>query len=110
MSVSDNNEIMLASYFGNAVEIYTEEGNPKLKIELPAGHVIRGASFHFVIRKIIVLTEVSGSDSCFLHRYSETGELETSMFSFNFSEGFAWITSHPSGPIAIFRAGNIAYI
>ena len=58
MSVSDNNEIMLASFLGDAVEIYTEEGNPKLKLELPAGHMICGTSFHFVIRKIIVLTMV----------------------------------------------------
>jgi hypothetical protein len=87
MSVSDNNEITLASYFGDAVEIYTEEGNLKLKIELPAGHVIRGVVFHFVIRKIIVLTKVRGSDSYFLHSYSETGQLETSMFCFNYSKG-----------------------
>jgi hypothetical protein len=69
------------------VEIYTEEGNPKLKIELPARHVVRGTSFHFVIRKIIVLTKVSGSDSYFLHSYSETGQLETSTFCFNYSKG-----------------------
>jgi hypothetical protein len=110
MSVSDNNEIILTSLHGNAVEIYTEEGNPKLKIELPAGHVVRGTSFHFVIRKIIVLTKVSGSDSYFLHSYSETGQLETSTFCFNYSKGLARIKSHASGPVAIVRAGNIAYI
>jgi hypothetical protein len=106
MSVSDNNEIMLASF--SIVEIYTEEGNLKLKIELPARHVVHGTAFHFVIRKIIVLTRVRGSDSCFLHRYSETGELETSMFCFNFSGGLSQITSHPSGPVAIVsKGGNI---
>jgi hypothetical protein len=108
MSVSDNNEIMLASYFGNAVQIYTEEGNLKLKIELPAGHVIRGVVFHFVIRKIIVLT--GDRDSYFLHSYSETGELETSKFCFNDTEGYPQITSHASGPVAIVRGRNITYI
>jgi hypothetical protein len=111
MSVSDNNEIMLASYFGNAVQIYTEEGNLKLVIKLPSGgHVIRGVVFHFVIHKIIVLTKVRGSDSYFLHRYSETGELETSMFCFYCSEGLPWIKSHPSGPVAIVRERNITFI
>jgi hypothetical protein len=113
MSVSDNNEIMLASYRGDAVEIYTEEGNVKFKIELPAGHVVGGMAFHFVIRKIIVLTKVEGSDSYFLHRYSETGELETSMFCFNSSHNILKImlTSHSSGPVAIFRnGGNIIHI
>jgi hypothetical protein len=111
MSVSDNNEIMLASYRGDAVEIYTEEGNVKFKIELPAGHVVGGMAFHFVIRKIIVLTKVYDSDSYFLHRYSETGELETSMFCFNDSSSFNHITSHSSGPFAIFRkGGNIIHV
>ena len=110
MSVSDNNEIMLASYFGVAVQIHTEEGNLKLKIKLAAGHVIRGVVFHFVIRKIIVLTKVRGSDSCVLHRYSETGQLETSKFCF-YSEGFPQIKSHASGPVVIVREGrNITYI
>jgi hypothetical protein len=111
-SVSDNNEIMLASFSGDAVEIYTEEGNLKLKIEQPAGHVVRGAAFHFVIRKIIVLTKVSGSNSRFLHCYSEEGELETSMFCFNeiHCKDFPQITSHPSGPVAIIRERNITYI
>ena len=113
MSVSDNNEIMLASFRGDAVEIYTEEGNVKFKIQLPAGHMICGTSFHFVIRKIIVLTMVSGGYSCFLHCYSETGELETSMFCFNYSGSFLniMVTSHSSGPVAIFRmGGNIIHI
>jgi hypothetical protein len=106
MSVSDNNEIILASF--SVVEIYTEEGNLKLKIELPAGHLVCGVVFHFVIRKIIVLSKVS--DSYFLHRYSETGKLETSMFYLNCSIGMVRIKSHPSGPIAIVRAGNITFI
>ncbi|CAB4013737.1 Hypothetical predicted protein [Paramuricea clavata] len=101
MSVSDNNEIMLTSYFGDAVHIYTEEGNLKLKIELPAGHVIRG---------IIVLTNVRDSDSYFLHRYSETGQLETSMFYLIHGGGLARIKSHPSGPVAIARERNITFI
>ncbi|CAB4042715.1 Hypothetical predicted protein, partial [Paramuricea clavata] len=51
MNVSDNNEIMLASQ--NVVEIYTEEGNRKLKIELPPDHLVRGMAFHFVDRMIL---------------------------------------------------------
>jgi hypothetical protein len=110
MSVSDNNEIMLASYFGVAVQIYTEEGNLKLEIKRPAGHMIHGVVFHFVIHKIIVLTKVRGSVSYFLHRYSETGELETSMFCFDCSEGLPWIKSHTSGSVAIVRERNITFI
>ena len=111
-SVSDNNEIMLASFRGDAVEIYTEEGNAKLKIELPADHFVRGMAFHFVIRKIIVLTESNSGDSYLLHCYSaETGELETETFCFNkYNEAFSQITSHPSGPVGIVRGRTITYI
>jgi hypothetical protein len=109
MSVSDNNEIMLASL--SVVEIYTEEGNRKLNIELPPDHLVRGMAFHFVDRMIIVKSKVSGKDSFFLHYYSEKGELETSKCCFNDSDDFPRITSHPSGPVAIVRkGGNIIYI
>ena len=109
-SVSENNEIMLVSFRDDAVEIYTEEGNLKLKLHLPAGHGVCGMTFHFVIRKTIVLSKVIGSDSYFLNCYSETGQLETSMLCFNYSEGFPEIKSHPSGPVAIVRERNITYI
>ena len=109
-SVSDN-EIILTSYNRDALEIYTEEGNLKLKIKLPAGHRIRRVAFHFVICKTIVLSESKKEGSCFVHRYSETGELETSMFFCESSKRQRIdITSHPSGPVAIVRPGNITYI
>ncbi|CAB4010218.1 Hypothetical predicted protein [Paramuricea clavata] len=108
-----NNEIMLASFHGDAVEVYTEEGNLKLKIKLPAGHKVCGAAFHFVICKIIVLSYYSEKEgSCFLHRYSETGELETSMFFCNTPniKRSPDITSHPRSPVAIVGMRTITYI
>ncbi len=109
-SVPDN-EIMLAPITGDAVEIYTEEGNLKLKIKLPEFHVIMGAAFHFVLRKIMVLGYMERENSSFLHCYSETGKLETSM-RVPFTSGIPWfyIISHPSGPVAIVGYYTINYI
>ena len=104
-----DNEIVLTSLEGDALEIYTEKGIRKLEIKLPAGHEVRGAVFHFVICKIIVLSQNEKECSCFLHRYSETGELETSMFFCNRSVRLD-ITSHPSGPVAIVTDNAIIYI
>ena len=49
MGVSENNEIIIGSWRNNTVEIYTEEGNLKTTIKLPAGHEVRRVAFHFGI-------------------------------------------------------------
>ena len=123
-SVPDN-EIMLVPIEGryaDAVEIYTEEENLKLKIKLPAAtDVIMGAAYHFVLRKIMVLSKIRRKNSNFnflensnfLHCYSETGKLETSMHvrnTFGTQDLYANIISHPSGPVAILGYYTINYI
>ena len=108
-SVPDN-EIMLVPIKGDAAEIYTEEGNLKLNIELPPGRIC-GAAFHFVLRKIIFLDEMERENSNCLHCYSETGKLETSIRVGNTSrmQCASDIISHPSGPVARSRTFNSCY-
>ena len=99
-SVADN-EIMLVPIEGDAAEIYTEEGNLKLKIKLPAASpIIWGAAFDFVLRKIMVIGETEEEKSNVLHCYSETGKLETSM-RIRIKNISSYIISHPSGPVVI---------
>ena len=122
MSISDKNEVILAAMFRNNVDLYTKEGKLKMTLELP-GHKIYGVAFHFIVRKIIVLSrlkdypnlhDVSGPRrfSFFLHCYSETGKLENSTFLcknkisiFEFA-----LTSHPSGLVAAVETDSITYI
>ena len=100
-AIVPDNEIMLVPIKGDAVEIYTEEGNLKLKIKPPpASHLICGAAFDFVLRKIMVLSAMERENSNFLHCYSETGKLETSM-PVGIKNILSDIISHPSGPVAI---------
>ena len=117
INVSTNNEIIIVSGAGyNTVEIYTEEGNLKTTITLPAGHEVRGAAFHFGISKIIVLS-VNWRKDClrYLHCYSEKGEQHTSacrgMKAF-FQESFRFleIKSHPSGPAVVLTPDAILYL
>ena len=116
ISISDKNEVILAEMCGNNVDLYTEEGKLKMTLELPACHKVRGVAFHFIVRKIIVLSHLMDysnldDDSFFLHFYSETGKLENSMclckreVSTNFT-----LTSHPSGPVAVVERESITYI
>ena len=106
-----DNEIMLSSSPEHTVDICTEEGNLKSKMKLPVNiEWVHGVAFHSVICKIIVLSDTNGSG--FLHFYSETGELETSMF---FCEGRKAsrrldIRSHTSGPVAIATNDAITFI
>ena len=116
ISISDKNEIIVTC-LDDTVYLYTEKGKLKLTIKVPAGHNVLGAVFHFVIRKIIVLSYFRKEFLCYLHWYSETGELEN---SFRFcSDGssenvFNCITpkirSHPSGPVAVLSLSYIAYL
>ncbi|CAB4037733.1 Hypothetical predicted protein [Paramuricea clavata] len=112
LGICGQDEIMIATDNYQAVEIYSEEGNPKSTIKSPEGHAVRGLAFHYVICKIIVLTYVEKKDSYFLLCYTEAGELETTTF---FSERIDikdWprIKSHPSGPVAIVRQKSITFI
>ena len=118
ISISDKNEIIFASFLGDNVHVSTEEGKLKMTLKLPAGHKIHGVAFHFIARKIIVLSRLM--DSCsqtkcsyFLHCYSETGKLENSTFLYkkeiSYFLGFA-MTSHPSGPVAVVGEESITYI
>ena len=115
IGVSENNEIIIGSLGDNTVEIYTEEGNQKTTIQLPADHErmgVLGVAFHFGISKIIVSSINLEKRSLYLHCYSETGEQhmstclgKTAYFSF-----FSNITSHPSGPAAVVTENAILYL
>ena len=115
ISVSQKNEIIIGSQEDNIVEIYTEEGNFKTSIGLPAGQEVIGVTFHFGINKIIVLGFDKEKDSYYLHCYSETGEHPTStclndttyysVFYYNTN-----IKSHLSGPAAILTEISILYV
>ena len=112
ISISDEDEIMLAPNLKDNVYVYTKEGELKLTIKPPARHKVCGAIFHLVIHKIIVLSYFEEESSCFLHFYSETGELENSM-GFSVEEDLTSlpkITSHPSGPVAIVGVKSITYL
>jgi hypothetical protein len=104
LSISNNNDIMIVSDDLSAVQIYSTEGNLKSTIKVPEGHQALRVAFHHGICKIIVLTYVEEQDSWFLLGYSETGELENSMFFRKRDQEYWWnvrIKSHPSGPVAI---------
>ena len=112
ISISDKNEVIVAAKFRNNVYVYTEEGKLKMTLKLPAGHKAQDVAFHFIVRKIIVLSRLVDflhGYSYFLHCYSETGKLENSTFLCK-SNSFIAMTSHPSGPVAIVRQESITYI
>ena len=102
LDISNNNDIMIASDGRSAVEIYSTEGSLKSTIKVPEGHKVRGAAFHHYIGKIIVVTKVRKLDSSFLLGYSETGELESSVFLTNDLEYLSSdVKSHLNGTVAI---------
>ena len=108
IGVSENNEIIIGS-LRNIVEIYTEEGNLKTTIKLPAGHVVRGVAFHFGINKIIVLSYHEEKESYYLHCYSETGEQHMST-CLRVTAYLPNVTSHPSGAAAVVAEEAILYV
>ena len=111
IGVSRNNEIILASKEDKTVNIYTEEGNLKTTIKLPAGHEVKGVAFHFGISKIIVLSEHEEKESLYSHSYSETGEQQKSTFLFHYTYyDLPNITSHPSGATAVLTEKYILYV
>ena len=111
LSISNKNEMMVASYDDRAVHIYSEEGNLKSTINLPEGHWIRRVAFHFAFNKMIVLTYVKKKESYFLLCYAEEGELETTTyFCEKADHGMPEITSHPSGSFAVLTRKCITLI
>ena len=99
------------------VDLCTEEGKLKMTLKLPASQEVRDVAFHFIVRKIIVLSRLM--DSCktkcsyFLHCYSETGKLENSTFLCKKERISIYdiaLTSHPSGLVAVVERESITYI
>ena len=109
LDIFNNNDVMIASYDCSAVEIYTTEGNLKSVIKVPEDHRVREVAFHHDIDKIIVLTRVREPDSLFLLGYSETGELEGSVF---LSSKYFWanVKCHLNGTVAIQVGSSITLI
>jgi hypothetical protein len=105
LSISSKNDIMTASDDSSAVQIYSTEGTLKSTIKVPEGHEVVQVAFHHGICKIIVVTHVDEQDSCFLLGYSETGELENSVFFSKRDPNRYWwdicMKSHPCGPVAV---------
>ena len=112
LSVSNNNDVMIVSDDLNAVQIYTTEGNLKSTIKVPEGHDAWNVAFHHGMCKIIVLTCVQKQDSYFILIYSETGELENSVFFCKGkpSENNLNIKSHPSGPVVVVLNETFTFI
>ena len=111
LSISGQDKIITSSGDLKAMVTFSEEGNLKSTVQLPEGHQIFGVAYHYVIRKIIVLTYVQKDISYFLLCYTEAGDLETSTFFCKRFDGeFINITSHPSGPVAVVRKKSITFI
>jgi hypothetical protein len=115
LSISNNNDIMTVSDDYSAVQIYSTEGNLKSTIKVPEGHQALRVAFHHGICKIIVLTYAEEQNSWCLHGYSETGELENSVFLRKKDlKEYWWDTnfmkSHPSGPVAVKVEESITFI
>ena len=105
---------MIGSHDHRAVHTYSTEGNLKSTIKLPEGHKVVRVAFHHGICKIIVLTYVEKERSYFMLGYSETGELENSVFFRKKDLKQNWwdigMTSHSSGPVAVKDRNSITFI
>ena len=111
LGISEQDKIITSSADRKAMVTFSEEGNLKSTVQLPEDHEICGVAYHYVIRKIIVLTRVRKTNSYFLLCYTEAGDLESSMFFckiINYER--IQITSHPSGPGAVVREKSITFI
>ena len=109
--ISQQDKIITSSGNLKAMVTFSEEGNLKSTVKLPEDHEIYGVAYHYVIRKIIVLTYVKKNNSYFLLCYTEAGDLETSTFfckAIHFED--IQITSRPSGPVAVVREKSITFI
>ena len=114
LSISNNNDIMIVSDDQSAIHTYSTDGDFKCTMKVPDGHKAWEVAFHHSICKIIVLTYVKKEDSSFLLSYSETGELENSVF-FCKEDGELFffnirMKSHPSGPVAVGHKDSVSFI
>jgi hypothetical protein len=111
LSISEQDKIITSSDDGKAMVTFSEEGNLKSTVKLPQGHKIYGVAYHYIIRKIIVLTYVYKNNAYFLLCYTEAGDLETStIFCKRIDYERIKITSHPSGPVAVVGEKSITFI
>jgi hypothetical protein len=111
LGISEQDKIITSSRNREAMVTFSEEGNLKSTVQLPESHQIFGVAYHYVIRKIIVLTYVDKNDSYFLLCYTEAGDLESSTFFWKrIDNDRIKITSHPSGPVAVVRKTSITFI
>ena len=109
LSIS-NNEIMIPSDSGQAVNFYTEKGNLTSTVKLSNGWEVRSTAFDYVLGKTIVLAYDWTKKSHFLCCYSETCELEsTTLIIISYYE-LTSLTSHPAGPVAVVQKKSITYI
>ena len=111
LGISGQDKIIISSDGREAMVTFSEEGNLKSTVKLPEDHIIYQLAYHYVIRKIIVLTYVEKNNSYFLLCYTEAGDLETStFFCKRIGYEFIKITSHPRGPVAVVRKKSITFI
>jgi hypothetical protein len=111
LGISEQDKIITSSANRKAMVTFSEKGNVKSTVKLPEDHEIYGVAYHYVIRKIIVLTYVEKDNSCFLLCYTEAGDLEISTFLCKrIDEKRIKITSHPSGPVAVVMKKSITFI
>ena len=81
-SISRKNELIFANFEMDTLCIFNIEGTPKRAINLPEGHLVSSAAFHWPTGNIFVYTCKSKEDptSFYLLRYSEDGKLLQSHF------------------------------
>ena len=111
LSISDENEIIVARRLSKFIYIYTEEGNGKRKLEVPNDHYVLGVAFNHVTKEVIVLTDYHG-DGSYISNYSTTGDqLKIVPITFEWRDAYYLnLTSHPSGPVALVNKEAIFYI
>ena len=114
LSISNNNDIMIVSDDRSAIHTYSTDGGLKSTIKVPDGHEALRVAFHHSMCKIIVFTHVEKEDSYFFLSYSETGELENSVFFRKKDQEVSWwkieMKSHPSGPLAVLYNRRITFL
>ena len=113
LSISNNNDIMIVSDDLSAIHTYSTDGDLKSTIKVPDGLKALRLAFHRSMCKIIVFTHVEKEDSYFLLSYSETGELENSVFFCKKDQEVHWwkleMKSHPSG-LAVLYNRSITFL
>ena len=110
LTISDENEIIVAERYGKFVYIYTEEGNEKKKFEVPEDHEVWDLAFNHVTKEVIVVTRKDRSEY-FISSYSTTGEKRQTLQSLGSARAWpASLTSHPSGPVALRQSNSVLYI